>query len=92
MDGAETKSYRIKGTDFRSLFLRTVDLDPVGQLVPEMSALFPEFWFPGRDLSFLQILTSPDEIANDFGRRKWELVLDTVVADLEEKQNYLKKN
>jgi hypothetical protein len=67
VDGAETKSYWIIGTDFRSLLRRTDGRFPVGQLVPDMSASCPT-WFLCR--SFLQILTNPDEIAKDFGRKK----------------------
>ena len=46
-----------------------------------------EQFSPNLDRSFLQILTNPDEIAKDFGRRKCGpvLLLDTVVPDLKKK-------
>ena len=68
VDGAETKSYRIAGTDFRSLFRRAWVRLPAGQLVPAKSDV-PE-WPSLRFRSFFQILTNPDEMARDFGRRK----------------------
>ena len=42
VEGADAKSYRISGTDFRSLFRRPVVRVAVGQLVPVMSV------FPGK--------------------------------------------
>ena len=47
VEGADAKSYRINGTDFRSLFRRPVVRVAVGQLVPVMSV------FPGKKKSNL---------------------------------------
>jgi hypothetical protein len=71
------------GTDFRSLLERTAGREPAGQLVPLRSA-FPVACRAPRWRSFLQILAKPDDMARDFGRRKWEPLLEpeAVVADL----------